>query len=128
MAVILPEGAGTDVDETLKAPLTVPLVMDPDVPTEDTSLDAVVTEYADDRDDEFEAYPEDIDAGSGTIAVNVVSVGVVRAGAGKASTSYKGNTIKSHSSNIGNQYAYNSFSALLLLQEHATKMGIERET
>lgn len=92
-ADVLPEGADIDVDETLTAPLKLPIVFDPDIPTEDTSLDAVATE-AEDRDDEFEAYPEDMDAGSGREVVKVVSVGVVRSEDDKGSTSYKQDKIQ----------------------------------
>ena len=68
-------------------------MFDPDIPTEDTSLDAVATE-AEDRDDEFEAYPEDMDAGSVREVVKVVSVGVVRSEEGKGSNSYKQDKIQ----------------------------------
>ena len=91
MAAVLPEGAGTDEDETATVPLRLLLMLDP---AEDTSLDAGATEVADDRDDGFEAYPEDTETGSGTVVVKVVSVGVVRANGGKASTSYEQNVIQ----------------------------------
>ena len=93
MADVPPEGADIDVDEMLTAPLKLPTVFDPDIPTEDTSLEAVATEV-EDRDDEFEAYPEDMDAGSGREVVKLVSVGVVRSDEGNVSTSYKQDKIQ----------------------------------
>ena len=98
MTDVLPEGAGIGVDGTLTAPVKLPPMLDPGVTTKGVSLDADPT-GADDTDDTFEAYPEETDAVSGRLATKFISVGVVRAGEVKASTSYKQHKIRSGSSN-----------------------------
>lgn len=91
MTDVLPEGTGIGVDGTLTAPVKLPPMLDPVVTTAGVSLDVNPTE-ADDTDDAFEAYPEETDAVSGRLATKFVSVGVVRAGEVKASTSFKQKT------------------------------------